>query len=416
MAEEQDEQQQQNMLDVALVLNNEQVNIVVCNFRIALEKIQLYVIDQRMITSSNVDFAELIEGEFKYQIESRKGTKDPIFGMSIPAIMLNDEIKASVGYLEYLEKTKGSTPIKATGKVSEEVAQSDEVVADDSEAEKTDEEPLVRKRLSGIVIVGEAHRESKEKEADHSMNMKGLETLSKAAHAPDELNLISSNKRAGVTPEVPDEPNNDFSSSGSDSKFVVKDISSDEDEVTKKVDDVKKSYVEKVTDEKVTKAQVAEKQTRDEKHEFTNQFLNKKAKVNLSDILKDSVEPTVQSMVDVPVKQAKLAALRPPLVDTTMTLIPDITREQEWSPELEKTTKALEEFDDLLGFTFDFLNFIRYHLEKDKHTKADLEGPVSGLFKRTYKSSIELGYHLEQRCLAFFDKLDWTNHEGDKIP
>ncbi|GJZ13283.1 hypothetical protein Tco_0548513 [Tanacetum coccineum] len=43
-----------------------------------------------------------------------KGTKDPIFGMLTPAIMLNDEIKASAKYSEYLAKSKGSAPVKAT--------------------------------------------------------------------------------------------------------------------------------------------------------------------------------------------------------------------------------------------------------------------------------------------------------------
>ncbi|GKD89054.1 hypothetical protein Tco_1364561, partial [Tanacetum coccineum] len=75
-----------------------------------------------------------------------------------------------------------------------------------------------------------------------------------------------------------------------------------------------------------------------------------------------------------------------------------------------------EEFDDLLGTTFDFLNFVKHRLKKDKLTKADLEGPVFELLKGTCRSSIELEYHLEQRYLAFSNKLDWTNPEGDRIP
>ncbi|GKB88804.1 hypothetical protein Tco_0961076 [Tanacetum coccineum] len=91
-------------------------------------------------------------------------------------------------------------------------------------------------------------------------------------------------------------------------------------------------------------------------------------------------------------------------------------QEQDWFPELEKTAKAPEEFDDLLGTTFDFSNFVKHHLKKDKLTKADLEGPVFELLKGTCRSSIELEYHLEQRYLAFSNKLDWTNPEGDRIP
>ncbi|GJQ98295.1 hypothetical protein Tco_0009434 [Tanacetum coccineum] len=53
--------------------------------------------------------------------------------------------------------------------------------------------------------------------------------------------------------------------------------------------------------------------------------LDEHAEVNLSDILKEPVEPEVQSMVDLLVKQATLAALRRSLVDTTVTIIRDIT-------------------------------------------------------------------------------------------
>ncbi|GKA57856.1 hypothetical protein Tco_0757044 [Tanacetum coccineum] len=57
-----------------------------------------------------------------------------------------------------------------------------------------------------------------------------------------------------------------------------------------------------------------------------------------------------------------------------------------------------------------------HRLKKDKITKADLEGPVFQLLKGTCRSSVELEYHLEQRYLAFSDKLDWANPEGDKYP
>ncbi|GKC81925.1 hypothetical protein Tco_1137642, partial [Tanacetum coccineum] len=63
--------------------------------------------------------------------------------------------------------------------------------------------------------------------------------------------------------------------------------------------------------------------------------------------------------------------------------------------------------------TIDFSNSIKHRLKKDKITKADLEGPVFQLLKGTYRSSIELEYHLEQRYLPFSDKLDWANPEGN---
>ncbi|GJW79900.1 hypothetical protein Tco_0143875 [Tanacetum coccineum] len=51
---------------------------------------------------------------------------------------------------------------------------------------------------------------------------------------PDELVFKSLNKGAGVTPEVLDKPSDYSSSSSSDFKFGVEDISSDEAKVTKK--------------------------------------------------------------------------------------------------------------------------------------------------------------------------------------
>ncbi|GJR13647.1 hypothetical protein Tco_0796299 [Tanacetum coccineum] len=81
---------------------------------------------------------------------------------------------------------------------------------------------------------------------------------------------------------------------------------------------------------------------------------------------------------------------------------------------LEKSAKAPEDFDDVLGSTFDFSNFMKHRLKKDRLTKADLEGPVFELFNGTCRSSIELEYHLEQCYLAFSDELDWTNPEGNR--
>ncbi|GJS14546.1 hypothetical protein Tco_0409018 [Tanacetum coccineum] len=215
-----------------------------------------------MVRGSNVDFVDLIWEEFKYQIESRrvsrqkqelmpflrfiklivkyilskhnqiskrplsfhhvikldltlrnlkfvnKGSKELIFGMAILVVMLNDDIKASAEYSEYLAKSRGVAPVKTEGKglltkqgvktvgeriiipkrrrskiVTKEVGQSERIDDDEVDFEETkeDEEPLVRTRPSGITIGGEAHREFEEKRVDHSKKLKGLETLSKAA-------------------------------------------------------------------------------------------------------------------------------------------------------------------------------------------------------------------------------------------
>ncbi|GJR29063.1 hypothetical protein Tco_1105295 [Tanacetum coccineum] len=45
-----------------------------------------------------------------------KGSKETIFGMAIPVVMLNDNIKASAKYSEYLAKSKRVTLVKTGGK------------------------------------------------------------------------------------------------------------------------------------------------------------------------------------------------------------------------------------------------------------------------------------------------------------
>nr|GEU63158.1 hypothetical protein [Tanacetum cinerariifolium] len=69
---------------------------------------------------SNIDFAKLIWEDLNTKLSlernmkfTNKGTKYLLFGMSIPAMMLNDDIKASAEYSEYLVKSKGSEPVKA---------------------------------------------------------------------------------------------------------------------------------------------------------------------------------------------------------------------------------------------------------------------------------------------------------------
>nr|GEX91895.1 retrovirus-related Pol polyprotein from transposon TNT 1-94 [Tanacetum cinerariifolium] len=92
---------------------------------------------KQKITGENVEFAELVREDSKFQTSSRKpnnhiskrlqsyqhvikidatlgnlkftnkGAKDLVFGMSIPTVMLNDDIKASADYSKYLVKSKG---------------------------------------------------------------------------------------------------------------------------------------------------------------------------------------------------------------------------------------------------------------------------------------------------------------------
>ncbi|GKB13943.1 retrovirus-related pol polyprotein from transposon TNT 1-94 [Tanacetum coccineum] len=530
-------------------------------------------IPKRPLSFQHVIKLDTTLGNLKF---ANKGTIDPVFGMVIPALMLNSDIKASAEYSEYLKKAVGgSTSVVKRGKgliskkgveiamehlripkrrqsktVTKEVYESEQM-DDLRDFEETAEEevvPLVRKRSIGVVIGEEAHQESKveEERIDNSEELKGLETLSVAAQ-------LNSNEGAGVNLEVLDESDSSSSTSSSDLEVAVKDISSDEDEVTEKANNAKTAYAEKDTKVQVADEQVAEKQADGEvlkidqggnkpaskTHLDAHMFLNEPAKVNLSKMLKDPVEQEVQSMVDVPVKQVTPAALRHPLIDTTVTIILNTTtnedesiengvyrlerqvnamskvniqevvdksvelyrmiekvkafnrhpaykslfdtlavslsvdednmdmlpdqpiqkkirsddHDKDPSPDVDKDSKKkkrnypnvssskktkdrppssklagmLEELavdevinvdDHLQDDSAPCQDRIRtrlHHLKKDKLTKADLEGPVVKLLKGTCKSCIDLEYHLEQRYLAFSDKLDWTNPKGDRI-
>ncbi|GJU44974.1 hypothetical protein Tco_1202240 [Tanacetum coccineum] len=326
--------------------------------------------------------------------------------MAIPTLMLNDDIKVFAEYSEYLEKIKDSA-------VTEEVSQSEEVVDDEVDSEETKEdakEPLVGRRPTGVVTGGEARRESDEEGFNHTKKLKGLESLSEVAQF------------YCVTPYVLDEPSDCSSSYSSDSEEAVEDISSDEADDTVKADEVKKADIEKETEEQVAEELVAEKQTREEKHgdeqadvyisdnhtkkpeatkvsssmtlssaEFMNQFLNDNPDVNVNEVLKYPVEPEVQSMVDIPVQQAKLVEQRPPLVDTTVTLIPDtitvsptkppqtkriktkILLKKSRKPKTQVNTGALESRVTRLEKTVNAMSWFNLLEEIDKSVKAHLK-------------------------------------------
>ncbi|GJS36832.1 hypothetical protein Tco_0535214 [Tanacetum coccineum] len=321
-----------------------------------------------IVTCNNVDFVGLIWEDFKYQIESKKTSKQkkellPFsrFTKLIIKYILsqNDQISnrphsgnMSLSLMKPLAKSKGSKLVKTRGKglftkkgvevavervnihkrrrskiVVEEVGQSKEVAdeVDSGETKEDDEEPLVKRRTTGVDIGRESYRESEKESLDHSKKLKGMEILSEATQfkidlkkdkranrnvfilqqrlrdsceessvtleVPDELTRKSSNEGAGVTLEVPDDPSDNSSSSSSDSEEVVEDISSNEADDTMKADEVKKPDIEKDTKEQIAKEHVAKKQAEEEEHEkpeatlissthtlsfaeFINQYLN----------------------------------------------------------------------------------------------------------------------------------------------
>nr|GEU49383.1 hypothetical protein [Tanacetum cinerariifolium] len=268
MAEEQDEQQQ-NMLDAELVLINKQVKIAISNFRFALEKTQpdviykvfleilkqysiynafnviidaleiyiqwfwhkipydlttkahLFMIDNK-ISKRPLSFQHVIklEANLSNQKFVNNGSKDLVFRMAIPVVMLTDDIKASAEYSKYLGKSKGSKPVKLPVETVVEEVKHFEEVAEDVESKENDEEPLVIRIRTGVLIGREVRSESDNEGLDHLKKLKGLETLSEAAQF--KLNMEKARKASiydfffqqrprgsgegfGVTSEVPDE-------------------------------------------------------------------------------------------------------------------------------------------------------------------------------------------------------------------
>ncbi|GJS14075.1 hypothetical protein Tco_0408547 [Tanacetum coccineum] len=274
-------------------------------------------ISKRPLSFHQVIKLDTTLGNLKF---ANKGTKDPIFGIDTSAVMLNDVIKAFGNYSEYLEKSKGSAPVKATdiGKgllmkegveiavervsipkrrrsktVIEQVAQYEEgenVV--DSEMTEEDEEPLVRTRLSGVSIGGDARIESEEEGVDYSQKLKGLETISEAAQF--KLNMKKARKanrhdffiqyvqEAQVKDLAREEKNGD-SQQGNVVQACVA------------LADVHKTepLLENPEATKVSSSLTLSAA------EFTSQFLNDNPEMTVNDVLKYSVEPRPKSQVDV---------------------------------------------------------------------------------------------------------------------
>ncbi|GJS34615.1 hypothetical protein Tco_0532997 [Tanacetum coccineum] len=152
-------------------------------------------ISKRPLSFQHIIKLDTTLGNLKFE---NKGTKDPIFGMSIPAIMLNDEIKASVEYSDSTlcqSKRKICTPTKLL-----------------------EEEKIVLQTRGFDFHVRESE--------GSGITLK----------VPDELVFKILNEGAGVTPKVLDKSSNSASRSSSDSEFIVEDISSDEAEDSEKTD------------------------------------------------------------------------------------------------------------------------------------------------------------------------------------
>ncbi|GJR58831.1 retrovirus-related pol polyprotein from transposon TNT 1-94 [Tanacetum coccineum] len=365
MAKEQDEQQeqQQNMLDAELVPINKQVKIDAPKIYMQ----QFWYTVSYDVTAKAHSFKiddHVFEEEFEYQIKSRKvnrqkqelipysrftklivkyilskndqiskrplsfqhvikldstlgnlkfankGMNDLVFGMAIPAVIMNDDIKDSAEYLEYLAKSKGSKPVKATcrgkGLLSKQGI------------DITIERVTIPKRRRSKRVVEEVGQ-SKEVADEVDSEETGLgEGSHVTPEVPNEQTLKSLNEGACVILEDLNEPSDHSSSSRSNSEFAVEDILSDEadageEEHSDRQGDNKQAgdaqadvHMTEPLVENPKATKVNSSQTLSSR-EFTSQFLNDNPDVTFNGVLKDPVNPKVQSMVDVPVTQAKLA-------------------------------------------------------------------------------------------------------------
>nr|GEV87416.1 hypothetical protein [Tanacetum cinerariifolium] len=206
--------------------------------------------------------------------------------MAILVVMLNDDIKAYAEYLEYLAKSGGVAPVKTRVK-GLLTKQGVEINMERVSIHKRRRSKTVTEEVGqykGINDDEVNYEETKEdKEPLVKTRPRGI-AIGGEAHRESKEERVNHSKKlkgletgAGVTLEVLNEPSDYSCSSSFDSKFDDEDISSDEAEVTKKANDAK-----------------------------------------IVDVKKYRIDQVAE-------KQEKPSEPRPPLVDTTVTLIPDKT-------------------------------------------------------------------------------------------
>nr|GEV60796.1 retrovirus-related Pol polyprotein from transposon TNT 1-94 [Tanacetum cinerariifolium] len=89
---------------------------------------------------------------------------------------------------------------------------------------------------------------------------------------------------------------------------------------------------------------------------------------------------------------------------------------QPWISELAKQYDSRSSFNKLMDTPLDFSNFLINRLKVDTLTPKLLAGPTYELMNGSWKSLVELEYHLEEVYKATTDQLDWVNPEGQQYP
>ncbi|GJW42374.1 hypothetical protein Tco_0731035 [Tanacetum coccineum] len=267
-------------------------------------------------------------------------------------------------------------------------------IAESKETEDDEVQPLIR-RSTGVVIGREILKRSAEDALDHFQKLKGIETLSATAQFVPDLKTTTKAIRLDY----------DISGSSSSSLFgfddETKDISSDK---KVKADEHKakegKEIEEQVEDEQPVDEHARGKQVEGEQAkvhelepavpnpsssltltstEYGNQFINENPDVSINDILKDSIERDIRSMMDVPIHQEDPAVQRTPLVDVVILVITEKTTSTPTPPITQPQVSNASESEPSLKFK---------HIISEHEKKVDAlsKNPIS-LFKSSSSST-----------------------------
>nr|GEU46528.1 hypothetical protein [Tanacetum cinerariifolium] len=255
-----------------------------------------------MVISENVDFAQLILEDFKFQIKSRKLAKEGVITISQIHKAHHQTIKASKDYLNYLAKSIRAQRVKVKGKgkglltkkgvkvvvetvripkkrrsktVIEETGQSKEVVdsVDSKETGDDEEEPqLTRRRQTDVVI----SRVQGSKASKYDFILK------QHPKGPCE--------GSGLAPKVPDGPRGSSSSSSSDFKDSERFLpTNNEARSYMSNDEKKKANSKKAEEDSNLTLSSAEHGTK---------FINDNPDVSINEVLKDLAKIEIQLMVE----------------------------------------------------------------------------------------------------------------------
>nr|GEV29288.1 hypothetical protein [Tanacetum cinerariifolium] len=246
--------------------------------------------------------------------------------MSIPYSMMNDEIKNSAYYMTYLAlSTNTKVPKGVKGKFKGLMSKKnpDTVVHKEKKkahVKKKDDVQRKKRSITADDNILPDPDEALKLALDHSQKLKGIETLSAAAQLVSDLKTTTkaskldyriqqqshgSSEAVGIILEVLNELKDISGSSSS--------LSTGSDNETKEISNDEEV---KVDEHNAEEEKEIEEQTRDEQP-----FINKNHDVSIDDILKDSTDREIQSMVDVPILQEDSVVQRTPLVDNVVSMV-----------------------------------------------------------------------------------------------